>query len=1254
VRLARNVVLPRIGRSSQDVQTDMAVDAIDRFGAFTGEGVLRGISTRRDREPLLSDYEELRLTRPQQRALLAERRRASRDRQLARINAREGGDATTSAADRLSTSDARADEQRASNARPLLQRAGNLAAGVPRFLGEVWRGSEQASRDAAIERYRTLYRLAQSRQANASPEVEEQRRLDAVRAAPAASFDAALSAAELTPMGVASLAASPARALARTGVRAATGRVPRALRPPPVRPQTPVGALTQAGRQFSGDVMSLGATRAFRERPITTAAVVGGGAVAASAAHGENEEGLTLDQRRALALADVRRRRAESGIGDELLSGAAGAGGGAIASALLRRALPRHPLAGATLGAGLGGAAAGAAVSADNRGTGALEGAGGGLAALALYQALRRRASRGRLSAAEAARLAELERQFGPLTAGERSGNAAQRLREDDWRRGMGGDTAARTIRGFDYSRAPQLREGATNIVTRGLPAVSADVGDAGRILSDELRTMQEQRWEVARELYDEAFNLARAEPIPKGINRLPSQSLAEAAEEHMLTVPAEVDGVFVGLDKAIQEGRATHGNVERARQNLQRRRREAANGRRDADEFVYATALDALDGWHLNFAPASKAATQAMRNARAVTREIKTGLGQTARVDVGSGHTGRTDLGGRAIDRMINADLTGEQTIDAALGAGFGSGRGAPGAQALGATRRLATLGTQRIKYTGVAGGDARVPGQISRNLSNTESQALFRADDPLAPGGMRQPVRDLQALREGAWHKVLRPLDEYLGRAMEHGVREAGFLPVQRLITNLDNALNHGGREIMEQIYTPRELEQMRGLVEYLRRLVPPPGAAVSGTAPGLMRAFRDGVRFLVRLIPVIGPIVDNVLALTGGVLSEAGSASAAKRAIRPIDLSRLPRKRAPAIVGAAGAGAGVGALAMAGESRAQTRELDEARAEVQRLSAAAELFSSVDPNDPASVRRAQQALQARGLYVADDGRLGRETAAAIREHREQVRAELEVAQRHLIQLEEAERTRRILPSPEEEGRRELLLGLSALAGGALGVLPRLGHVLGNSRRIKLQNRALANRFPNPRALPRLPAIPNGTIGERLAAAEQRDAIRADAIARQEAVNRFWVEGGAGQRVPFASANTARGFKPNPRAAETSQLFPPGGDDLRIDAGYGAVGLGEAAWAQSQLPAAREELRKAQEAVDEDKSEYNLTRLRRAQDAVFRWELALRGGLGFAGGVALAPLKLHRSYPRPTAVIERAGQERAFLNQYLSPRGR
>lgn len=538
----------------------------------------------------------------------------------------------------------------------------------------------------------------------------------------------------------------------------------------------------------------------------------------------------------------------------------------------------------------------------------------GGGAALALILSLRARARSGNLNAVGRARLAELERQFGPLTEGEQSGNIAQRLREDDWRRGIGGDGAASAMRGADYRRAPILRENAMGLVTRGEAPVSADVGDAGRILSDDLRTMQEQRWDVASELYDNAFAIARNEPIPRGINQMPSQALASAADEFMINVPDRVSSTFARLDNAIQAGSANHGHVERARQELQRLRRAAANARNDADEFVYSRSIDALDEWHLNNAPASPAATQAMRDARTVTREIAEGFGPTARTDIGGGRRGRIDLGGRAIDRMINADLTGEQVIDTALGAGFGRGRGSPGAQALGATRRLNILGTERIKYTGqTADGGVRVPGQRSRNLANTESNQMWLADHPAAPGGMRQPVREFQALREGAWQRVLQPLDDYITRAMEHGTKESGFLPVQRLLTNVDNALNHGGREIMEQLYTPRELTQMRGLIEYLQRMVPPPGAAVSGTTPALMRAIGDGFRALVRFVPFLGPLIDGVFGVTGTALREAGAAGAARRAVRRINASgqRGGSRTGPLAALALAGGAGLAGL-------------------------------------------------------------------------------------------------------------------------------------------------------------------------------------------------------------------------------------------------------------------------------------------------------------------------------------------------------
>lgn len=482
-----------------------------------------------------------------------------------------------------------------------------------------------------------------------------------------------------------------------------------------------------------------------------------------------------------------------------------------------------------------------------------------------------------------------LEQEFGPLTRGERSGNTRMRLEEDDLRRGIGSDQAQATMRTFDARRAQTIRDNAMGVVTRGQPALSENIGEAGVILGDELRTARQAIRARAQAQYDRAFELAKGEPIPAGLNDTPSARVLAASEEHLFEVPSSARQTLATLERQIQEGTATQANVERARQALNRELGAASNARNDALEFAYARTIEALDDWQGSLIR-SPQARRAMEEARGIYREGAQLYGRQARTELSTGQTGRMDPGGRAIDRTINTDLTGEQIIDGILGTGT-----RPSQQALGAVRRIRQLGTERIKYTNrAAESGVRVPGR-QRVGGQTAGQRRFNADDPNAPptqqnprGGMEQPTPELQALREGLWHRILRPVDDYLQRAEVAGAREGGILPAQRMVSQLDHALNKGGREIMAQLYTPRELEAMQRLLRYFKTIVPPQGAAVSNTPAGIYRMITSAFDKALGIIPGLGPVLREAVI-------EAGSTNAARRAVRPLSARAPTRARA-----------------------------------------------------------------------------------------------------------------------------------------------------------------------------------------------------------------------------------------------------------------------------------------------------------------------------------------------------------------------
>lgn len=494
-----------------------------------------------------------------------------------------------------------------------------------------------------------------------------------------------------------------------------------------------------------------------------------------------------------------------------------------------------------------------------------------------------------------------LEQEFGPLTRGERSGNPAARRDEYRWRMGMGSDSAEATVRGFDAERAPVIRERAMGIVTRGQPALSESVGEAGVMLGDELRTARAQLRARASQQYDAAFKAAKEEPIQQGLNDLPSGRIAAVADEFGFEVPTGARTPISILERQIQEGRATHANVERARQALNRELGSAVNSRDDAAEFVYGRVIDALDDWQSSILR-NPQARRAMQEARGIYAETQQMFGRQSRADLSTGHVGRMDPGGSAIDRVINTDLTGEQIINSLVT------EGKPSASVLGSVRRIRELGTGTISTTNRnAASGVRLPGRtpVGRgrrgqraNQQQESPQELdmrlrkawkFEADAPDAPvaiqrfsGQAQQPEAILQSLREGVWQRILGPADDYLRQIETGGMRSSGMLPAQRMRTLLDNALNKSGREVMSLLYTEREIAAMQRFLKFLNRIVPPVGAHAP-SSPAIHNMITQAFDKLVGIIPGIGPVLREAL-------GDANTAGAARRAIQP------PRPQTP----------------------------------------------------------------------------------------------------------------------------------------------------------------------------------------------------------------------------------------------------------------------------------------------------------------------------------------------------------------------
>lgn len=460
---------------------------------------------------------------------------------------------------------------------------------------------------------------------------------------------------------------------------------------------------------------------------------------------------------------------------------------------------------------------------------------------------------------------AALEAEFGPMTAGERSGNARQRLEEDDLRRGMGSERSQAIMQGFDDRRAPEVQANVMRIASRGQEPTTEDLGAAGTAVADALRTRVDDMRTSQRQLYDDAFTRAENERVSANqvANELSDRVNRVVADEFLDA--GQATGVIERLQRQISDGQATYATVERARQALNRLLTTAMKSNDDASAYAVTRVIDELDAF---VAPRlSPEASRAVTEARAFTREMLQQFGQRQRTDLATGHVGRSDPGGRAVERVLNQDMTGEQVIDQILG-----GNTRPSQQTLGAVRRIREINDAITTTNRNNPNSVRLPGRRKRG-GQTRGERAFAADSPDARYGVELPNPELQALREALFHRILRPIGQR---------NQGGMIPAQTVVTNLRRALDGAGAEITALMFTERELQAMRRALAYMERLVPPAGAAVSGTTPAASRMISQIFDTMVSVIPGIGPVMRELI-------SGANSTGQARRAVQP---SRGPR--------------------------------------------------------------------------------------------------------------------------------------------------------------------------------------------------------------------------------------------------------------------------------------------------------------------------------------------------------------------------
>lgn len=511
---------------------------------------------------------------------------------------------------------------------------------------------------------------------------------------------------------------------------------------------------------------------------------------------------------------------------------------------------------------------------------------------------------------------AELAARVGaPLTGPEMAGDAGAMLRQDDFYRGNGGgvntDAAQNAIRDFYGRRAAIVQSVVRAIAER--PEAGRDPatqpGSAGTTMATGLRDINDAMAARTNAHYTEARALAEATP-PISSNQGASD-LRQLLDEHMAANHFEMEPAAQGprdqlaaLADRIAEGKANWQDFETVRKNLTAAYGQAltrgdtntariirgfiGDARLKAPEVAPTGVMDRFMFQHTaepGAAHGVEATTPAGRYrqqvllARQAHFEHQSMFGPQARVALGpeGEHTGNIDLGYQRFNQIINADLP--EPLDKVF-----NNNGTFHPAALSIIRRIRAINDRLThvpgsRATGAAGQASRDNYGISLHEdARTRGRIGLEADrqNPVAPtneypNGVQRPLEPMQALREGFIDRVI------IGHITEEHLN-GGALPAGRMATALNEALNGRGAEATRLIFTEGEVARLQDVLEYLRSIQVPAGAAYSGTPSGVSRAILASGRSL--LSRLVGGALHKV---TGGFSTDLANNLEAQRASR-----------------------------------------------------------------------------------------------------------------------------------------------------------------------------------------------------------------------------------------------------------------------------------------------------------------------------------------------------------------------------------
>lgn len=381
-----------------------------------------------------------------------------------------------------------------------------------------------------------------------------------------------------------------------------------------------------------------------------------------------------------------------------------------------------------------------------------------------------------------------------PLSRGQQTGDVNQIAWERGARAGTKGDPAAERTGAFFGRQEDDLRGAATGLAGR---RVSSDLTDAGDMVVKGVT----RKKRMADNAINQAYRLARssnatidAEAVPRLVDGIraavvpelsnPSVfSSARGAARRFPQASRVLNDLTNAPQRIIQAGDEAGGRVVGIDfQMVESLRKDMINAWKAADpgspdRLALTQMKAALDGWVDDVAMKALAGGDPSTiEAFKKARALNAQFARTFTKD------GADDLGGQIVEDIINKDMTAEQSINTIFGAAdIGGKRGS-----LAAVKRLKTI----------LGNDAP----------------------------------EWQALREAQ-----------IERLMRKGFGEGGdrFNP-GTFRTALDKALRGGGREIMDELFSPEEIARMKRFRFLVDRITPPRDAVNPSGSGYVMERF------------------------------------------------------------------------------------------------------------------------------------------------------------------------------------------------------------------------------------------------------------------------------------------------------------------------------------------------------------------------------------------------------------------------------